>query len=156
MKREAAWNWAVGALCVVAVAWTLDTALSGAEFRQRRAALERDLAAVRRLENGEGPAAAWRAAAEREGRHAPDPAEALGAAAAVESRSEEPLGGGWTRRECTVRVMRADYADLAERLDILRDAGWRLRSGEWTPGPEAGRGGALLVLETLDFAAEKE
>lgn len=160
-RRETLLNAGAGVLCAVAVAWTLHVALSGGEFRARRGRLEKDLAAVESLERGDAAAAAWKARAERGGERAADPAPVLAGglkqgAAVVESRSEESLGGGWTRRECVVRARGADYAELAALLAELRgtgDAGgWRLRSGEWTPGADAGRGDALLVLETLDSA----
>jgi hypothetical protein len=121
------------------------------------------LAAVRALENGDAATAEWRARAEREGTRAGDAAAAFRdqpgtGAYAVEAQSEEPLGGGWTRKECVVRAHDADYAELAGRLEGLSAGGgaatWRLRSGEWTPGAEAGRGEALLVLEALEFGGK--
>ena len=76
------------------------------------------------------------------------------AAVVKESASEEPLGGGWKRVECTLRVRDADFAGVARALDELSgsEPGWRLRSGEWTAGAESGRGEALLVLEALDYS----
>lgn len=157
--RETLWNVAAGALCVAAAAWTLHVALSGAEYRARRGRLEKDLAALEALENGDAATSAWRARAEREVARAADAAAAFRAppergAYAVEAQSEEPMGGGWTRKECVVRAHGVDYGELAGRLEELSAEGgaaWRLRSGEWTPGAEAGRGEALLVLEAMEF-----
>lgn len=158
-------NWVAGALCLAAAAVALDTALSGAEFRGSRAKLQNDLAAVAGLERGDPAAAAWRERVERSagrgGAHAPDVAAALadaGLPAAAEAPQSEPLGGGWSRKEIAIRAHGADFAALgllAERLSG-GDPAWRLRSAEWTAGPGAGRGEALLVLEALDFAPEGE
>jgi len=159
-------NWAAGALCALAVAVGLDTALSGAAFRQRRAGLENDLAAIAALERGDPASAAWRERVERlapgrGGAHAPDVAAALadsGLSAVAEAQRSEPLGGGWSRRETAVRAHGADFAELAALAERLGNGepGWHVQSGEWTAGPEAGRGEALLVLETLDFEGQKE
>ena len=154
-------DWAVGALCAAAAALALHTGLSAAAWRAERAKWSEERAWAEGLEQGDAASWAWRKAVERGGEAHPADASLVaargaGAGAEVlrESLSEEPLGGGWKRLECTLRARNADFDGLARTLDELSAGtpGWHLRSGEWTAGTEPGRGEALLVLEALDYS----
>lgn len=152
-------DWAVGALCAGAAALALHAGLSAAAFRAEREHWRKERAWIVALERGDPASWAWRQRIERSGgAHPADAAAAVsetaGGDVARESLSSTPLGGGWSRLECTLRVRDADFGAVARALEELSagDPAWHLRSGDWTPGPAAGRGEALLVLEALDYA----
>lgn len=146
------------AFATAALAWTLDTALSGP---RRRALLDRKAEAVRELTKLAGENAsdrAWLEGLDAAGARTPPPLERLAigrfpdGAAIVSPRSAEPAVEGWQRRETLLNLSGVDFAEIPAfcREASLQRPPWRLREAEFLPSPEPGRGDARLLFEALE------
>ena len=158
MTGERVWSALAGALAVAAVAATLNTLLSAPRHREIAARKQDDLSRIRDLAGRWAKEDALRA--RWDGQKAWAPADlnevairTLGAdVAQISPRSATPAGDGWQRREASVEIREAAYAEVALFLASASEKppAWRLREIEIRPSTEAGKGGATLVLEALE------
>lgn len=161
MKTDRALSWIALALAVLALAATLDTALSGP---RRRKLLDRKAGEIRELLRlaGENTAErAWLAGLEESGWGAPPPLERLAAgrfpdgAAIASPRSAEPVVEGWQRRETLLGLSGVDFGDIPAFCEeaARQRPPWRLREAELLPSSDPGKGDARLLFEALERVA---
>ena len=70
----------------------------------------------------------------------------------ITPRPATPAADGWQRREVSVEVRAAPYAEAALFLSSAAETppAWRLREIEIKPSAEAGKGAMTVVLEALE------
>ena len=158
MKGERGWKAAALGLAVLAVAASLNAVLSAPRHQEVLARKEADLRKI------QAQAGRWaREDALRnmlEARQAWTPAaleelaiRALGVdVAKITPRPATPAANGWQRREATVELREASYAEVAGFLASAAEMppAWRLREIEIRPSAEAGKGAMTLALEALE------
>jgi hypothetical protein len=158
MKTERIWVAAALILFAAALAASLQTVLTAPRHRE---ILARKAADLRRIEAHAGRWAreeayrdrlealeAWRPPALE-----PIATRALGSGVARFSpRPAEPAADGWQRREVSVEIASAPYAEVAVFLAAAAEAApaWRLREMEIRPSAEPGTGAMTVVLEALE------
>ena len=159
MNLDRILSWAALALAVAALAWTLDTALSGP---RRRDLLDRKAGAVRelvRLSGEDAPDRAWLEDLDADGLHAPPPLERLaagrfpGGSANVSPRSAVPVADGWQRRATLLTLSGISFADIPAFCGeaARQRPPWRLREAEFLPSADhPGTGDARLLFEALE------
>lgn len=158
MKAERILGTAALILFTAALAASLQTMLSAPRHRD---ILRRKAADLRRIEAHAGRWAreeAFRDRLEAEGAVQPPELEpiatrTLGSGVArLAPRPAEPAADGWRRREVSVDIASAPYAEIAVFLSAAADAlpPWRLREIEIRPSAKPGEGAMSLVLEALE------
>lgn len=158
MKGERIWKMIALLLAAGAVAASLDAALSLPRHREilfRKGADLRTIQAAAGRWAKEDGLRAW-----LDSRQAWRPVDldelatrALGAGAAkITPRPAVPAADGWQRREASVELREASYAEVALFLASAVEIppAWRLREIEIRPSAEAGKGAMTLVLEALE------
>ncbi len=158
MKVERIWAAGAFILSVAAVTVSLHTVLSASRHRE---IIERKASDLRRIEAHAGRWAreeAYRDRLEARGALRPPDLEPLATrtlghdVARLSPRPAEPIADGWQRREVSVEIASAPYAEVAVFLAVLAEEppAWRLREIDIRPSAEAGSGAMTLVLEALE------
>ena len=158
MNLDRILSWTSLALAVAALAWTLDTALSGARRRElldRKAGDVRELA---RLAGEDAPDRAWQEGLDADGDRTPVPLERLASgrfpdgSATASPRSAVPVADGWQRRATLLALDGVSFAGIpAFCAEASRQRPpWRLREAEFLPSAEPGTGDARLLFEALE------
>lgn len=158
MNLDRILSWIALAFAVAALAWTLDTALSGP---RRRALLDRKAGAVRellRLSGEDAPDRAWLERLDADGARTPPPLERLAAgrfpdgAATASPRSAVPVADGWQCRATLLTLSGVSFADIPAFCDeaARQRPPWRLREAEFLPSSDLGTGDARLLFEALE------
>lgn len=158
MNLDRILSWTALALAVAALAWTLDTALSGP---RRRALLDRKAGAVRellRLSGEDAPDRAWLERLGTDGARTPPPLERLAGgrfpdgAASASPRSAVPVTDGWQCRATLLTLSGVSFADIPAFCGeaARQRPPWRLREAEFLPSADPGTGDARLLFEALE------
>lgn len=162
MKTDRVLAWIALALAVLAMAATLDTALSGP---RRRGLLDRkagEICELLRLAGANTVERDWLAGLAESGLSTPPPLERLATGrfpdgtAIASPHSAEPVVEGWQRRETLLSLSGVDFADIPAFCDeaARQRPPWRLREAELLPSAAPGKGNAFLLFEALERDAQ--
>ena len=158
MKGERIWKATVWVLSVWAVAASLNSVLSAPRQREIMAKKEADLHKIQTYTDRWAREDALRELLDSQQAWKPADLDELATRtlganqAKITPRPATPIADGWQRREMSVDLRTASYAEAAVFLAAAAEASpaWRLREIDIKPSAEAGQGAMTLVLESLE------
>ena len=158
MKAERLWTGAILGLAVLALASSLHLGLSLRRDREIVKRKEADLGRIRGHAGRWAREEAFRARLEQIRAEQPVDLEeiavrTLGSGVArLSPRPAESVDRGWQRREMTVEIREAPYAEAALFLAAAAETppAWRMREIDLRASATAGQGAMTVVLEALE------